>query len=140
MWNEIIPKFIFRWCISWPGLSYSPPCLDVVIFLVSVYYYNQIYCPLFGPLRLNIDQMFVNIFQFQNMIGLVIACIGVSALLLLYLVLQLIGCVRSKNTCTQRGIEGLPGLDSPLSPSTSWPVLGNFLYLFYRFSCRLCPS
>ena len=70
--------------------------------------------------------------------GLLIASLVIVLLLVVYLILQTIGCLWSRHNRIKRGTEGLPGLDSDQSPRTFWTILGNILYWFYGLPCRLC--
>ena len=128
---------VFRCRISWPGLSYLSR-LDVVICLIAVFIITDI-LPIFDPLRLNKDQI-CKYFQFQRMNGLLFCAIGVTVVLLLYFILQVITCVRFKKHRTQLGTDGLPDLDTSRAPRTCWTELGDLFYVLYRFSCRIWPS
>ena len=77
-------------------------------------------------------------FPFLDMNGLLIASLIILIVLVVYLILQAVGCLWSRHNRIKRGTEGLPGIDSDQSPRTIWSILGNILYFFYGLPCRLC--
>ena len=73
-----------------------------------------------------------------DMNGLLISALIISSLCLLYLILKISGWFWSRHNQTERGTEGLPGIDSNAGRTTPWTIIGNILYWFYSLPCRLC--
>ena len=72
--------------------------------------------------------------------GIFLSAIFITAIILLYLLLQVIACVRARKHRVQRGTVGLPDVDTFQPPRTRWTELGDICYVLYRFSCRICPT